>query len=114
MLPSPMKPIRSGGRMPKGVPSLAMFGNDLGRRTKAVNGRGHSRIDRRMQEDPCDLARGHAIVERSASVGLHLVRAAEGREDREHDDAALAHGKTTFATPGCAPAVLVEQLLQGT
>src|SRR6185312_13488961 len=54
------------------------------------------------------------VVEGPAGMRFHFVRAPESGQDGQHDDAAFAHREPAFATPACAPAVLVEHLLQRT
>ncbi len=52
------------------------------------------------------------LFEGAPRVGFDLVGAAEGGEHGEHDHAALLAAEA-IARPGAAPAVLVQQLLQG-
>ncbi len=90
-----------------------MLVDDLGSRPEAVDRGRHATVDRRLQQHFAKSASGvRPLFSAPRGVGFDLVGAAERREHGEHDHAAFLAAEAV-ARPGTAPAVLVQQLLQG-
>src|SRR5690349_6713142 len=99
-----------GASDPSASPFLLHLGESLARDAEGIDARRDAALDRDLQEHLEDLGPRQAVAQRSLDVDLELVRAIEGAQHGEVEEAAGLL-RELLAAPDRAPAIFGDQLL---